>query len=779
MLKRSSDTHLRPYQPPYSSTILDGGDVGAAVSPFDLRKIYSFIRRRLAVIAGLTILGSLLAVIYALQLTPLYTATARVLVDPRKTSIVDNEAVLSGIGSDWSAVESEVELIRSASVAIRVIDKLGMSDNVVRVAPDPPFYRQIIDAILSRDAAPEPEPVSEDERRTRIAHNLAAGLDVRRLGDTYLLTLAYTSPDPALSARIVNGFADAYLVDQLEAKFDATRRANDWLNARIGELRDKVREAERAAELYRTQNNLVEAGGATLNDSQVASLNEQLILARAATAEARAKLEQLQEISARGGEVTSFAQGLQTQVISQLRSKQSEVKRELAELSAKYGARHPSVISVRSQLGDVQSQIRQEVRRIEGSTENEYRVAISREDSIAASLTGLKGESAQNSQAAIRLRELEREAAATRTLFESFLARFKETTQQESLQTADSRIVERATRPTSPSKPNKKIIAIVGFILSLGAGIGAAYLLETLDNGFRTAEQVEAALNVPVLATIPQLRPGGVMGRIGSLTDRLASLIRSTPAAAGQGGSSSVRQSGSRHVLDHPLSAFTESIRSLRMGLRYADLDNPARVVMFTSALPSEGKSTIASNLALHAANTGENVLLIDMDLRHPALTEIYAEDSEQGIVELVVGEARISDVVRTETETKLRFIPASRSDLINHTSEILGSDKIRDFLAQARNVFDLIVIDSSPLLPVTDARALLGAVDAAVMVVCWERTSRDAVQACLRQTFGLEDKLVGAVLSQFDSEKGRYYDYYKSGYYAREYPYYYADRQA
>jgi len=774
MLKRSSDNQLRPYQPPYGPAILENEVAGAVEPPFDLRKIYSIIRRRLAVILGLTIFGSLLAVIYALQLTPLYTATATVLVDPRKTNIIESEAVLSGIGSDWTAVESEVELIRSASVAIRVIDKLGLSDDFERAAPDPPFYRQIIDAIITREAMPEPEPVSEDERRTRMARNLALGLEVSRLGQTYLLTLAYTSPDPALSARIVNGFADAYLVDQLEAKFEATRRANVWLNERLDELRERVRDAERAAELYRLENNLVEADGATLNDSQVASLNEQLILARAATAEAKAKLEQLREISAQGGEVSSFAQGLQSQVISQLRAKQLEVKRELAELNAKYGSRHPSVISVRSQLGDVQSQIRQEIKRIEALTDTEYRVAKSREDSIEASLAGLKGQSAQNSQAAIRLRELEREAAATQTLFESFLARFKETTQQESLQTADSRIVERAIRPRLPSEPNKKMIAVLGFILSLGAGIGVAYLLETLDNGFRTAEQVETALNVPVLATIPQLKPEGVRERIGSLTGRFANLIRSRSAD----GSGSLGKSGSRQVLDHPLSEFTETIRSLRMGLRYADLDNPARIVMFTSALPSEGKSTIASNLALHAANTGEKVLLIDMDLRHPSLTEIYAKDSEHGIIELVMGEARISDVMRTETDTKLRFIPASRSDLVNHTSELLGSDKVHDFLAQVRNLFDLIIIDSSPLLPVTDARALLGAVDAAVMVVCWERTSRDAVRACMRQTFGLEDKLVGAVLSQVDSKKSRYYDYYKIGYYAREYPYYYSDRR-
>jgi succinoglycan biosynthesis transport protein ExoP len=239
------------------------------------------------------------------------------------------------------------------------------------------------------------------------------------------------------------------------------------------------------------------------------------------------------------------------------------------------------------------------------------------------------------------------------------------------------------------------------------------------------------------------------------------------------------RELTSKQVLDHPLSPFTESIRSLRMGLRYANLDNPSKVVLLASSLPGEGKSTIASNLAQHAANTGEKVLLIDMDLRHPALTEIYASGSQHGIVELVTGEAKISSVVKVDPKSKLRFIPASRSDLVSHTSEVLGSKKIKDFLHQLRDVFDLIVIDSSPLLPVTDGRALIDAVDSVVLVVKWETTNQDAVRSAFRQSFGLEEKLIGTVLSQVNPQRAKYYDYYKSGYYAKAYPEYYADEKA
>jgi len=773
MLKRNFDILDRDLHPGYRYPGLEESSVASKSGNFDLVNLFKMGRRRLSVISGIALIGTLLAAIYALQLTPLYTASATLLIDPRQKNVTDTEAVLSGISSEWAAIESEVEIIRSAAVAERVVRRLKLDEKRQPQAIAPSFSSSLLNLLLSRET--ESSPIDDDNRIDYLARAYSSAIGVDRVNDTYILSIYYRSTSPRFAAQIVNAFADEYLVDQLESKFEATRRANEWLNVRVADLRQNVREAEQAVELFKAEKDIVEADGSTLDEQQIARLNEQLILARAQSAEAKARIDQLLEVKARGGEASSFADQLQSRIISELRSKLSEVRREYAELSSKYGRRHPSVINVSAQLNDVQRQLAAEIDRIEASTQNAYRVAKSREESIQLSLTELRGVSAGTSKDAIRLRELERDAAATRTLFESFLTRFKETTEQESLQTADSRIIERAVVPTSPTWPNKKIILLVGALISLGAGIGVAFLLELLDSGFRTGDQLEEVTGVPVLATMPALAPvrssGGILRKLFTFGGFKRRRVQKEAAIA--------RELTSKQVLDHPLSPFTEAIRSLRMGLRYANLDNPSKVVLLASSLPGEGKSTIASNLAQHAANTGEKVLLIDMDLRHPALTEIYASGSQHGIVELVTGEAKTSSVVKVDPQSKLRFIPASRSDLVSHTSEVLGSKKIKDFLHQLRDVFDLIVIDSSPLLPVTDGRALIDAVDSVVLVVKWETTNQDAVRSAFRQSFGLEEKLIGTVLSQVNPQRAKYYDYYKSGYYAKAYPKYYADEKA
>jgi polysaccharide biosynthesis transport protein len=747
-----------------------GGDA------FDFREIVRVVQRRLPVIAGLALLGTLMATIYAFQLTPLYTAGATLMIEPRKTKITNSEAVLSDIGKDWEAIASEVELIRSIAIARRVAQKLGLAESATAERPEQTIGGLLQSVSLTGRESP---PILEPDEITPHAYAVRGGLAVSRKRDTYLIQISYTHSDPRFAARAANAFAEAYLVDQLEAKFEATRNANAWLDTRLDELRERVRESERAVEAYRAEHNLVQSDGETLTERQVSELNQQLVLARAKVAEERASLEQVREVLSSGGEASSFTSPLHSQALAQLRGRLSELRRELAELGARYGGRHPAVVNVRAQIADVERQIGGEAERILASTENAYRAALSREQSITESLREIRGEAAELSQAEIRLRELEREAAANRALFESFLARFKETSEQATLQTPDSRIIEAAAVPGSPSQPNRKSIIFMGFALSLAAGAGLALLLEQLDNGFRTGRQVEEVFGRPLLASVPLVeeRKGeaglaamleqvksGVRGRLPWLRGRVPWLGKPTAMdARGQ-------EAHARRVIDKPLSPFTEAIRSLRMGIRYANLDEQARVVLITSALPGEGKSTLANNLAQHAANTGEKVLMIDMDLRRPVLTAINAPDAEDGLVELLTGEALSGEVVRVDPETGLRFIPASRSELVTHAAEVLGSRKVQDFLRRVRDIFDLVVIDSSPLLPVTDSRALVAAVDAVVFVVRWETTGRDAVRSALRQTFGLDDKLLGVVLNQVNVARARYYDYYKSGYYMAEY---------
>jgi exopolysaccharide transport family protein len=728
-------------------------------------------------VAMIGLLTALLGAIYALQLTPVYTAKSTLLIDTNQKNIINAEAIVSGIGRDNSALESELELIRSYDVAKRVVRKLKLDDRSKAEASKVSAVRQLISLVFSRE--PAPEPVLNENHTDRIIRSLSKSITVDRKGWTYVVDINYTSDNPVKAAQVANAFADEYLVDQLEASYEVTRRANDWLSERLGDLRKKVRESERAVELFKVENNIVQTNGSTLNDQQVAKLNEQLILARAESAQAKARYDQVQAVRKRGGDITAFADALQSSALASLKGKASEIRRELANLSAKYGDRHPSVVSARAQLQDVRRSISSEAKRILTSTENALQVAGSREKSIAASLAEVKGTASRDGQAEVILRELERESAANKALFESFLGRFKQTSEQEKLNTNNSRVIERAAAPTTPSAPNKKSIVILATMLGLGLGAGLAFLLEQLDAGYRTTIQIEKQLGVPVLASIPRSDgelPGSGIGRVARKYNPfglLPGLFRKGDKSERRMGKND-RVSISRLVVQKPLSSFTEGIRALRMGIKFADIDRPQKIVLLASALPSEGKSTIASNLALHAAASGERVLIIDLDLRHPVLTSLYAPDAKHGAVELLLGEVDLKQVIVKDAASGLHILPAPRRKDLTHTAELLGSKRMKDLFTHLSGFYDLIVVDTSPLLPVTDGRALIDAVDSLVLVVKWETTARDAVDAALKQSLGAHAKLTGVVMNDVVASRARYYDYYKSGYYSKKYPYYY-----
>ena len=775
MLKRASDSTPAAGREGFnepSSHFGFGGSDG-----IDLRELFRIARRRGPLVAVFGLLTALLGATYALQLTPVYTAKATLLIDTNQKNIINAEAIVSGIGRDNSALESELELIRSYDVAKRVVRKLNLDEKTDSEPARVSLVRQLVSLVFSRE--PAPEPAVEVDLTDKIIRSLAGSVSVDRKGWTYVVDIKFTSDNPAEAAQIANAFADEYLVDQLEASYEVTRRANDWLSERLGDLRKKVRESERAVELFKVQNNIVESGGSTLSEQQVSKLNEQLILARAETAQAQAKYDQIQSVRKRGGDITAFADALQSTALASLKGKASEIRRELANLSAKYGDRHPSVVSARAQLQDVRQSISSEAQRILTSTENELRVASSREKSISASLAEVKGTASQGDQAEILLRELEREAAANKALFESFLSRFKQTSEQEKLNTNNSRVIERASAPTSPSAPNKKSIVILATMLGLGLGAGIAFLLEQLDAGYRTSAQIEKQLGTPLLASIPRSDselPGSGIGRAVRKLNPLSffiGLFRKGDKSERRMRKSD-RVSISRLVVQRPLSSFTEAIRSLRMGIKFADVDHPQRIVLLASALPGEGKSTIASNLALLAAASGEKVLIIDLDLRHPVLTSLYAPEATHGAVELLLGEVDLKQVIVKDPASGLHILPAPRRKDLTHTAELLGSRRMKDLFAHLSGFYDLIVVDTSPLLPVTDGRALIDVVDSLVLVVKWESTPRDAVDAALKQSLGAQAKLTGVVMNDVVASRARYYDYYKSGYYSRKYPYYY-----
>lgn len=766
MLQRTSSPQSHSVSQEASLAVVNSGE-----GP-DLRALLQIARRRGPMVAAISMLLGFMAAIYAMQLTPVYTATATLLIDPPNDGN-NSQAVFDRGNIDEAVIESQFALIKTSAMAERVAKQLKLGELDSWFLANPSLVKQLVRAIFNRDAVPN-AMVDADQTAQAIG-KLRGGVSASRQGFTYMFNLQYSDTNPALAAQIANAYADEYLVDQLEAKYESTRRANAWLNERLGDLRKKVEDSERAVALFKEEHNIVDTTAGTLTDQQIAKLNEQLILARAETAQALVSVEQLRSVIERGGEPSSFADQMQAQQISALNGKASEVRRELAELSSKYGSRHPSVQTARAQLGDIQQQIKNQTQLIVASTENRYRIAKSREESIQRSLGEMTGTISKLNDSEIRLRELERDANANRALYESFLSRFKETSQSETRQVAESRILERAGVPGSPAAPNKRMIVMMGTAIGLVLGCGLAFLLEQLDSGFRTSDQVEALIGVPVLASVPRADDQ-------IATPALQRFVRSLNPFAGirnkrngdSKGDRKHRAAMVRLAVDKPLSTFTESIRALKMGIRFANVDAHPRIILVSSALPHEGKSTIAANLAYHAANNGERVALIDMDLRHPALTQAMAPQAKAGVIEAVLNDSDLASLLLEDKRTGLCFLPAPNTNKITHTAEILGSARVREVLQELVEKFDLVIVDTSPLLPVTDGRALMPAVDAFVMVAQWEETSRDAVISALRQSPGARDKLIGVVLNDVVASRARYYDYYKSGYYMKKYPHYY-----
>ena len=743
MLKRNFSDAPLPAVPAGQANAPAAGDV------LDLRGLWLVLRRRGGVVATTVCLILAVTIVSLILIEPRYSATAVVLIDPRQQRVISAEAVLSGIGADAAAVESQVEVIESPTLALRVIER-------EKLESDPEFVERGMVARLAELLFIGRHPPGQDEAarlRAAVIDALRERMRVKRRGLTYVLEITVTSQSPQKAARLANAVADEYLAGQLAAKYRATKRASLWLGSRLEELREQVRGAERAVEGYKAEHNLVSVGaGENLLEQQIAEINQQMILARAKTAEARAKYQQVREATGAGGAAPGIAEALGSLVVTNLRTQFAEAARRAAELGARYGGQHPSVTATRAEVGDLQRQIDAELARILSGVRNEYEVAVGREASLEASLAELKKEAARWGESTVRLRELEREAQALRTVYEQFLARSKETLEQQSLQIADAEIISPAIVPMRPSYPRKLLVLAVAGAGSLLIGLSLAFTLEHLDPGFRSIEQVEAYLGLPCLGVLPLIAGQAVPAQPGPPTAG-----RATPRSwlkAEEGRADALM----RVLAEQPLSAFAEAVRTVRVGLRFADRGRGVQVLAIVSALPGEGKSTIAANLALALKAAGERVALVDGDLRNPALTRALAPHAERGLMDVLRGALPLENVLVQDAATGLVVLPCVRTGAVVNAAELIETGHFDMVLERLRLAFDHVIVDAAPLLPVVDGRAIVDRVDGALLVVEWGRTDRAAVQEAIRTLAGNADRVTGAVLSKVATGAYQYY---------------------
>ena len=729
----------------------------------DLHGIFRFLRRRAVVIVAVAAAMALAGLIYSLSATPKYTAASRVLVDNSSIKALRDQSATSDSPASVT-LDSQVEIIKSGRVLQRVVKQLNLAN-------EPEFQKQpglvtrlknTIASLISPSEVERPEPF-EDEL---LVDWLRGDLDVKRVGFTNVIEIRFTSRNPEQAARVANAVADAYLADILEAKHEMGRRAGLWLEERLKQLAQQTSESDKAVQKFKSDNNIVNTGRGLINEQQIGEVSTQIILARTQVAEAKARWDRVEEILKGDASDATITESLRNDVIVKLRQQYLDVARREAELSARYGFKHMAAVNLRTEKNQLLDNIKDELRRIAQSYKSDYEIARLRETTLKNSLDALVSQTQNTNQAQVQLRALESAVQTSREVQENFLKKYMEIAQQESFPVTEARIISEAKTPRYKSSPAVARITLGSGVLGLLLGLIFALGLEATDSTFRTAAQVEDVLGCKALGILPDIGHPALPYR----TLRGGSLAR-----AGPGKRFLSDDLGSlRYAVDNPMSHFAETLRHVKLEAIAGESETRAGTVIgFCSTRPGEGKSFVAANFAESMAESGRTCILVDCDLRYPALTYMLSPDADYGLAEIVKGRAALDGAVWTDSLTKMSFLPAASQGQVHNPHDLLASAGVQDLIEALRKRYDVVVLDLPPIVPFADVRAMTRAVDSFVFIVEWGATSRDAALSALRAAPGIQDKLLGCLLNKADVNKlsqycrdgeSNYYDRYRAG---------------
>ena len=746
-----------------------GSEVSAsgAGDELNLRELWRAIMRRKWALLATILLVTTGAYVHSVRQTPLYTSEALLHVQNRDAQVIEFGGVVEEMIADPATIESEIELLNSRAFHRRIAEQLNLIE-------DPEFNPSLLQdeqeeswfdyldpfryipaewlVALRGGDQEQLDPVRATLDPVALKMNdvvsaFGGRVTAEQVGRSYVISLAFTSEEPLKSTQIVNAMADEYLVTQVEAKYQAAQRATEWLGKRIEELRGQVLEAEAKIVEYRTRNNLVATNDSNPAMLQFFQLNTQLALAQAQRAEAEARLSQARGLLNAAGGVQAASLVLNSVLMANLRTQETELMRTLSELTTIYGERHPQMVNTRAELQSVRSKMEDEVQRIIQDLANEVAVAQAREGELQSHMNRLQGDAANSDLAEVELRDLTMEADTNREMFSTFLTRFREIVEQQELQEADARVLSAADIPTVPSHPKTLQITMIAFGASLVLGVLLVFVIERwdADYGFRSADEIQSAIGVRALALVPDLSR------------------RETSGVTAED-----------YILQKPNSAFAEALQRIRTSLFLTDGEHPPKTVLITSSVPLEGKSTIAAALARQSARSGLKVILIDADLRRPRLHEVIGIANQNGLSEVLTGRANPEAAIKRDERSGLDFLPAGVG--VVSPPDLFRSSTMKILLEEMATYYDLVIIDTPPVAAVSDSFTLSGIVDKSIYVIRWEQTPRNVALAGIRQMVEAGADIAGVVLSRVDVKKHARYGYADSGYYQGYYRKYYVN---
>lgn len=709
-----------------------------------LRGVLRFLRRQGRVIVFTTASGVTLAGGCLLVTPPSYTSSVLMVVDPKRVQMFQPQQETTGeTPIDSTAVDSQVEILRSENVLVPVIRELNL-------AREPEFAEkgliEAASALWSVFSVRENGADFALSRRT--LHMVEDRLIVRRIGQTHVIEASFRARSPELAAKVANAVADAYVEDQLQAKYDAARRASGWLQERIAQLQYQATAAEQAVFDFKSKHDIVDAGGRLMSEQELAELNSQLGIARAQVSEARAKLDRIQAIINNGNGapvVALVADTLKSEVVTKLRSQFIELAIREADWAHRYGPMHLAVVRLRDQMSGIRKSAIEELSRLAETYKSDYDIAKAKEEGIEREIRLAVARFRDANRAQIALRDLESAAKSARLLHDNFMQRNMESIQHQSLPSADARVISPASQPLQKSHPKIALSLVMAALGGSVLGLAIASYRDLSDRVFRTSGEVEEFLPTGCVTLVPKMRDGQTKVRPLESACENSRRIESSLGAE-------------RLIMESPRSRFAESIQSIRLGLERGASTRAGKVVGITSSVPGEGKSTIAACLARTIAQADARVLLIDCDLREPELTRTFTPSAEAGIVEVAKGLLTLDDAAWRDTGSNLTFLPAVVQSEA-HPAELFVSQEAERLFARLHELYDWVLVDLPPLAPVVDTSSTSRLVDEYLLIVEWGATKIDVLHRTLQTAPQVRDRVRAVALNKVDLDQLAVYD--------------------
>ncbi|MDE3016699.1 MAG: polysaccharide biosynthesis tyrosine autokinase [Pseudomonadota bacterium] len=684
-----------------------------------MREAVLFLQRNKRVMFAVLVAVMIFTVVFVLSQTPLYTATTTLEINVNPEKVIDFQSVTSSIDADEDQIISELDIIQSRPLAEKIIKQLDLEHDA-EFNPRPWFFQRLFNWLYKNNAAAE-QAISAQEHE-RILERFQKRLTAKRKPKSYIIEIAFTSRSPEKARRIADAVAEGYIASQLENKFSAMHDANNWLSRKLTDLQANLTASERKVQKFKEQNHLLENAGMMVTQQQFSELNSQLILARAAVAQAQAKLQNA-KISP-----DSTPEVLNSYLIQLLRNQEAELLRKKADLSTRYGPKHPSMININAQVADLDHKIRSEIAKIIKSLETEVSVASDREAALAKNLQMLQGETGQDSRASVQLAELVREMDANRTLYESFLTRFKQTSEGNGDEQPDARIVSQAETPRTPSYPRMELVFPIALIMGMFLAVLTAVALEALDNSFRSGHALEQDIHLPIVGMLPEL--------------------------------------ADKKMLHESSVAYIESLKSayISMGLRKG---NVPQVMLISSSIPGEGKTFFSYSFARMLAKSGKKILLIDADLKRSQLSQRLLRDKcDHGLNDVINGDVMVKKVMMKDETFSLDFIPCRPGT--GDSQELLVSAAMKALITRMRQAYDHIILDTAPLMAVSDGLVIAKLADMCLFLVRWGHTPRQVVKTAMQSLLPAGTP-ISLLVTRIDTKKLSAYDAGAAGYYYEE----------